>query len=173
VGDTIIVYGTVNGTNITATAIRDRVMMSRGDSDTSKGPNGGENGEGRGRGMGSSTNPGQPGGPMIQGNGQPVVAGTVSAVNGTTLSITNKSNVSYTVDASTSKVVSGQNGQTTASLLTVKVGDTVIVQGPVSGSSISASMIIDQTKPATSSGSPAHPGFFGGIGQFFAHLFGF
>ena len=145
VGDTVAIVGTVSGSNITATMIRDGMLM--------RGPG---NGQGK---------PGQA--PTTQGNGEPVIAGTISAITGATLTVTNKSNVTYSVDTTNAKITSGA---TASSLSNLKVGDAVVVQGTVNGTSIAASSVIDQ---AAASGQPAHKGFFGGIGQFFSHLFGF
>ncbi len=152
-GDTIAVQGTVSGTNVTATTIRDGIMMRPGGARTPRQP-----GQ-----MGSSS-------PSI-GNGQPVVAGTVSAISGSTLTITNKSNVTYTVDASSAKVLKGAPQGTTSSLSNVAVGDSVLAQGTINGTSVTASTIIDQTNSTTS--TQPHQSFFGGIGSFFMHLFGF
>ena len=162
VGDTVMVRGTVSGTSITATSIFDGVMMRGGQGMGMMG--------GKGRdGMASSTSP-------VTGNGQPVIAGTISAISGSSITITNKSNVSYTVDASNAKIVQGQN---TIAISNLAVGTSVIVQGSVNGKSVTATSIIDQAQPANNgtNGQPnkdARPaGFFGGIGQFFMHLFGF
>jgi len=152
VGDIVLVQGKISGANVTATLIRDGQMGKPG------------NGNGKGNRPATSS-------PIIAGNGQPVVAGVVGAISGSTLTITNKSNVSYTIDASSAKIWKGQNA---ISLTDLKVGDSVMVQGTVNGTAITASTVIDQTKPAGSSGKqPARPGFFGGIGNFFARLFGF
>jgi hypothetical protein len=159
VGDTIIAQGTLTGTNLVATTIRDGAMA-------------------RGVGVGENkiNNPGGQNGagtPAIVGNGQPVVAGTVSTVSGSTITITNKSNATYTVDATNAKIVQGAN---TISISGIAVGDMVVVQGAVNGNSITASSVIDQ-KPvvATAVGTTAQPsrGFFGSIGHFFSSLFGF
>lgn len=160
VGDTIFAQGTVTGTNVVATNIRDGVMTGmRGK---------GQPGSGTGpRPVASST-------PAFVGNGQPVVAGTVSAISGNSLTVTTASNVTYTVDVSSAKVVQGQN---TIALSSIVVGNKVLIQGTVNGTSITASTVVDQSAPA--GGTPSTPGkaqprgFFGGIGQFFAHLFGF
>jgi len=153
VGDTIIAQGTVSGTNVVATNIRDGVMMRGGD---------GANKPGQG----------EQGLPTVAGNGQPVVAGTVSSINGSTLVITNKSNVSYTVDATNSKVM--QDSNSAATISNIAVGDMIVVQGTVNGNTVVASSIIDQAKPATTTaGTTPHKGFFSGIGSFFAHIFGF
>ena len=156
VGDTIMAQGALTGTNIVATMIRDGVM-------TRKMP-------------GASGQSGQTPSP-IAGNGQPVVAGTVSSVNGETLTITNKSNVSYTIDATNAKIV---QGTATVIISSVAVGDNVIVQGTVNGNAIVASSVIDQKPAATTTNASgttttasAHKGFFGSIGSFFAHIFGF
>ncbi len=110
-GDTVFVQGTITGTNVVATNIRDGVMMG-----------------GKGR-MASST-PNQ-----IQGNGEPVVAGTISAISGNTITVSNKSNVTYTVDATNAKVLVGNS---TSAIANLKVGDAVVIQGTVNGNSIAA-----------------------------------
>ncbi len=151
VGDTVLVQGTISGTNVTATTIRDAVM-----------PIGN-----RGKGMGGKGTASSSPISQIQGNGQPVVAGKVSTVSGSTISITtNNGNITYSVDASSATITSGGKASSVSSIV---AGDTVIVQGAVNGTSITASTVIDQTKPA----NPSHPGFFGSIGNFFSHLFGF
>ena len=160
-GDTIMAQGTLTGTNLVATTIRDG-QMGMGMRGISGSPVAGNHP--------AKTSP-------ITGNGQPVVAGTVTAVNGSTLTITNKSNVVYTIDASSAKIVQGQN---TISASNIATGDMVVVQGTVSGNSIVASSVIDQAKPAstTATGSTTttpqtHRGFFGSIGHFFSNIFGF
>lgn len=114
--------------------------------------------------------------PVITGNGQPIVGGKVTAVSGNSLTITNASNVTYTVDATNAKVIAGK---TLATIASVKVGDQVVAQGTVNGTAVVASSIMDaQLPPASPAGKPTTPkleskGFFGGIGSFFSHLFGF
>src|SRR3989344_728850 len=155
VGDTVKVQGVVNGTNITAVSIRDGVMMSE------------KGAENRGKEkMASST-------PMIVGNGQPIVGGIISAISSSTITITNKSNVVYTVNTSNAKIVQGRS---TILLSNLAVGDSVIVQGTVNGTAITASSIIDQNKSVKTESDEnknIRKGFFGGMGQFFARLFGF
>ncbi len=165
VGDNVMVQGTLSGTNITATTIRDNVGF---------GPGGNE-----GQREGTSTRPAMMGGLQgIQGNGQPVVAGTVSTLSGSILTITNNGSTSYTVDTTNARFIkAGVSGSSTIS--DVVTGDHVIVQGSVSGTSVAATTIIDQGVPKTStqgqnpSQNQASVGFFGGIGNFFKHLFGF
>ncbi len=157
IGDSVAVQGTVSGTNVTATSIHDGVM-------------------GRGFGVdksGGSQNSGNASGGvanLVAGNGQPVIGGAITVISGNTLTITNKSNVTYTIDVTNSKFL---QGSTTITISGLKVGDQVVVQGAVSGNSVTASTVIDQSKPATGSTTTPHKSFFGGIGQFFAHLFGF
>ena len=178
-GDTVFVQGSVTGTSVAATVIRDGVtgMMGRG------------KGFGGGRGA-SSTMPRPSSTPIIQGNGEPVIGGAITAISGTTLTVTNASNVTYTIDAASSTVVVKGVSSTLAS---VAVGDTILVQGVVNGNSVTASSIIDQgIKGANASSTAASSsklhggfggfsasigahlgGFFGSIGGFFQHLFGF
>ena len=172
-GDTVMVQGTVSGTNVAATMIRDGVMgMMRGP------------GFGGFGGRPSSTTPGSST-PPIQGNGEPVVGGNVTAVSGNTLTVTNTSNVTYAIDVTNAKIV--KNG-TTTTVSVVATGDNVIVQGTVNGTSVTASSVIDQGSGNSNqgsnvggtvpSGAPQHgggfgAGFFGAIGGFFKHLFGF
>jgi hypothetical protein len=166
VGDMIAVQGTVTGTNVVATSIFDGIggrMMGN------KGGNGNENENGQNSGgpgkMWSATST------QVIGNGQPVVAGTVSAVNGTTITVTTASNVVYTVNAASAKVLDGQN---TIALSNVIVGNKVVVQGTINGNSVTASTIVDQVAVASvMPGKSQGKGFFGGIGQFFMHMFGF
>ncbi len=150
-GDTIIVQGTLTGTNIVATTIRDGVMM----------------------GNKEDNNQGQlP--PQIVGNGQPVVAGKISSITGSTFVMTNTSNVTYTVDATNAKVYKNDILGTISSLV---IGDNTIVQGTVNGTSITASTVIDQVKSINNINTlpvnKERKGFFGSIGNFFGRIFGF
>lgn len=162
VGDTVVVSGTLTGTNVVATMIRDGVMMDRG---------------GEGRGMMNNTNSANAQAmQQLQGNGQPVIAGTITAINGTSVTITNKSNVTYTAETSAAKVIIAGTASTIAS---AKVGDMVIVQGTINGTAITASSVIDNgTVPTTTTNTQPvqntnKVGFFGGIGGFFGKMFGF
>lgn len=154
VGDTVMVQGTVSGTNITASTIRDGVPQGNRQNQT-------------------------PPSPPIQGNGEPVVAGSVASISGNTLTVTNKGNVTYSIDASGATIV--KQGATTT-VASISTGDNVVVQGTFSGTSVTATSIIDQGQPPAQNGANASStradmgrgqGFFGAIGNFFAHLFGF
>lgn len=112
VGDTIMVQGTISGTNVTATSIRDGVGV-------------GANGFGNGNG----------------------ISGKVASINGNTLTVTGKTGfnrtattATYTVDASNATVT--KNG-TSSSVSNIAVGDTIMVQGTVSGTSVTAKTIRD------------------------------
>jgi hypothetical protein len=161
VGDTVMVAGTVSGTNVAATMIRDGMPKMM--------PGGMGGGPGMRGGHASSTPMNIP-----QGNGEPVIGGAVTAVSGSSITVTNKSNVTYTVDA-TSATVTKDNA--TSTLSAVAVGDNVIVQGTVNGNAVTASSVLDQGVSKTQSGSgPAKGGMggiLGGIGSFFHSLFGF
>ena len=170
VGDTVMVQGTVSGTNIAATVIRDgagKMMQGRPGSGGGAKP--------------TTTSAGQP---EIMGNGEPVIGGSVAAIGDASLTVTNPSNVTYTVGVASTTIV--KNG-TNVAFSDIAVGDNVIVQGAVNGTSVTASSIIDQgTKGTGTSSSDVPPqkshgaglgasvgGFFGAIGGFFQHLFGF
>jgi len=147
VGDNIVVQGTITGTNVVATIIRDGKIGNGNENDNNQALL------------------------QIQGDGQPVVAGTISAINGSIITIANSSNITYTVDASNAKIVQGKN---IILLPAVKTGDSVIVQGAVNGTSVTASTIIDQANQVNITvKQKARPGFFGSISQWFRRLFRF
>jgi len=158
INDQIMVMGTVSGTNVTAASIRDGIsMMNRGN-----GPNTAGNG-----GTGQT--------PPFKGTGEPVVAGTVSAVNGNSITITTSSNTSYTVNTASTTV---NKAGAASSVSAISVGDYIVVQGPVNGTTVTASSILDGQAKAQVSGNRGEnegqkAGFFGAIGGFFKHLFGF
>jgi preprotein translocase subunit YajC len=105
-----------------------------------------------------------------------VVAGTVASISGNSISINTSSNTSYTIDASSAAIVKNNASSTVSS---IAVGDYVVVQGAVNGTSVTASSVIDQpasSAPGNSGNAPGHlkgMGFLGSIGSFFKHLFGF
>jgi len=157
VGDTIMAQGTLTGTNLVATNIRDGVM-TRGNGDLGKMPV-------------KNAKDSLP--PTVTGNGEPVIAGAITVINGSSLTVTNKSNVTYTVDVTSAKIMQGSNTVTVSNLT---VGDSIIAQGTVNGNAVVASTIIDQkvqTANTTGTTTTQHQGFFGSIGSFFAHLFGY
>jgi hypothetical protein len=158
VGNTIMVQGTVSGTSVIATKINLDNGRIGGDKN---GPEKEMN-----RKDASSTK-------MIEGNGQPVIGGTVTVVSGTTITITNKSNTNYTIDASNVIVMKGNS---TSSVSNIIVGDSVLVQGTINGTSVVATTITDQSTAGANKktdNKSSIGGFWGGIGNFFAKLFGF
>lgn len=77
------------------------------------------------------------------GKGMHGVQGTVSAVNGNTITITGNNGTTYTIDASKAQV----GKVVTLSVSDIKVGDTIGVQGSVSGTSVTANHIMDGVPP--------------------------
>lgn len=78
------------------------------------------------------------------------IHGTVASISGSTLTVTatnpkDNTTSTYTVDASSATVLKGDSTAkpATSTLSAVAVGDTVMVAGEVSGTSIVASMIAD------------------------------
>lgn len=177
VGDVVMVQGTVSGTNVTATTIRDGVMGTFMGGRRPGGVGGGFGHNGSST-YSSSTRPTS----LIQGNGEPVVGGSVTAISGTTLTVTNPGNVTYAIDVSSSTII--KNG-TTTTVASIAIGDNLIVQGTVNGTSITASSVIDQGMKAGNAsstngggasrgkGGAFFGGFLGAIGGFFQHLFKF
>ena len=128
VGDTLTVIGTVSGTTVTATRILDGVVV--------RGPQGGGFG-----GFGTTTR-----GTMPEGGAG--ILGTVTAVSGTTLTVSGHTLVNekaalstYTVGASQAKVNKGST--TSATVSSIAVGDKVLVQGNISGTTVTAKVIVD------------------------------
>jgi hypothetical protein len=172
VGNSVMIQGTVSGTSVTATRINLNSVFGEGDRQNQTNGFGQKNASSTmQRKFSSSTN-------MMEGNGQPIIGGTVSAINGTSISITNKSNTSYTIDAS-SAILTKENNKISVS--DIVVGDSVLVQGTINGTSVVASTITDQSFKAADTNAVNNnvdnrqksTGFFGGIGNFFAKLFGF
>lgn len=160
VGDMVMAAGTLNGTSLTATSIRDGFAGGMG---------GSQGGKGIRPGMHASSTP------MMQGNGQPVVGGTVSAISGNTLTVTTaQGNVTYTIDVTNATVTKG-NVASTASA--IAVGDKVVVQGAVNGDSVTATTVSDSGSAPSLGGASTMKGGLGkvinSIGGFFHSLFGF
>lgn len=152
VGDTIMVQGTVSGTTVTATKINDGIMAK---------------GQTENKNKNSTTTT------IPNGNGQPIIGGKVTAVSGNTVTITNSSNVSYIVDVTNAKVT--KNG-TSSAASTIAVGDTILAQGTINGTSVTAVNVVDSattTTTTTNGKTEVRAGFFGSIGNFFSKLFGF
>jgi len=85
--------------------------------------------------------------------------GTVSAVNGNTITLTGKNGTAYTIDASSAKVKKVSD----SSVSNIAVGDTLEVSGSTSGSTITATNIVDGLmnfgkpgQPSTATSPPAN-----------------
>ena len=77
------------------------------------------------------------GGKGVNGTG---VAGTVASISGSTITISSKANTTYTVDASSAAVT---KGGAASSVSAIAVGDEIMVQGTVTGTSVKATNIRD------------------------------
>jgi len=133
----------------------------------------GDNGGGMRMGKHATTTPPF----MFQGNGQPITGGTVTAVSSTTVTIvTATGNVTYNVNATGASII---KGKATSTISAIIVGDKVLVQGSVSGTSITASTIFDQTPKTSMATTTPEKGGKGFGGKFmtafggFFHFFGF
>ena len=123
VGDTVMVTGTMSGQTITAKAVRDGAITP---GDLGRGP------QGIGAGIG-----------MGQG-----IFGTVATTDGaTTLTVTSKigpqnatTATTYTVNASGATVT--KNGAT-STFANIAIGDTVMIQGTINGTTVTAKTIRD------------------------------
>lgn len=108
------------------------------------------------------------------------IVGTISVLNGNTLTLDAKNGTTYTVDATNAQIKKDPN--TVLQITDIKVGDTVIVQGTVTDTTIAATTIFDGFMPKINKTSDQlngqnaakenHPGFFSRIGNFFKNLFG-
>ena len=109
---------------------------------------------------------------MRGGGMAPGVFGTVSAINGTTLTVTSKAMMRpntasapaatvYTIDAGSAKVMKNGTSSTVADIAT---GDLVMVQGTVSGTNVTATVIRDGV-----GGMMGRPGMGGFMGKGFGH----
>lgn len=71
------------------------------------------------------------------------VVGTVSAVSGDTITLTGKDGTTYTVTAGSASITKNM----TVGISDIKVGDTLMAQGTVSGTSVTATKIHDGVLP--------------------------
>jgi hypothetical protein len=67
------------------------------------------------------------------------IIGSVTAIDGTKLTVKGKNNVTYTVSAGDAKVWKNRNN--TSALANIKIGDSLIVQGTISGTAVTAKNI--------------------------------
>ncbi|MBU6447879.1 hypothetical protein KGQ24_03525 [Patescibacteria group bacterium] len=145
IGDTLMVTGTISSANITATKIIDGAFAWRHK----------ENPQNENR-LGF----------------KPAAAGKVTAINGNVITLsgrdfTTKSNTTYTVDAANATITKLNppisNGSkptsTPISVSQIAVGDMLIVQGTVSGTTIQATTIRDRQLPVNAT-EFSHRGFW-------------
>jgi riboflavin synthase alpha subunit len=73
------------------------------------------------------------------------VVGTIASVSGNTLTVTGKNGTTYTVDVSNAKITKAASGAapTTATVADLAVNDMVVVKGTVSGTSVTATAVMD------------------------------
>lgn len=116
-GDTLMVRGSVSGATVTAAHIMDGVMPMKG--------HGRDGDHGR--------------------FDRPHVVGTIQAVNGSSLTVLGKNGTTYTVDATSAKVMKFVQGAKPAqsTLSSVAVGDLVGIRGTVSGTTVTATSVMD------------------------------
>lgn len=116
IGDMVIISGTLSGTKIKATSIREAQSNN------------------------TKTDPNQI---------RPNVVGKVSAINGSVLTVISKqgfnktfskSPTTFTIDAKSAKIL---RGNTAILVSDIVVGDTVIIQGNITGTNITATVIRD------------------------------
>jgi len=79
----------------------------------------------------------------------PSVTGTVASVSGNTITVTGKNATVYTVDGTNAKVMksTGEEKPTESTLASVLTGDTVHIQGTITGTSVVATSIFDGVMP--------------------------
>ncbi len=120
-GDTLIVMGTVSGTNVTAS----RIVFGLGGAMMKGGPGIETEGE--------------------HAAGRPVL-GTVASVSGNSVTLTGKDGKTYAADVSAAIIVRGGEKETAMTAADIKAGDTLLVFGTLSDSAIAATKIIDGPK---------------------------
>ena len=159
VGDMVLVQGTISGTNVTATMIRDN-SNTRANFATSTMPR--RMDRGRFNASSSTMN--------ILDNGQPVIAGNVTSVSGNIITISNSNNASYTIDATNAKITTGKD---TVTIQSVAIGDGVIAQGTVNGNSMTATTVVERPVSQMKDAKTNKPGVFENVKNFIKNIFKF
>lgn len=119
VGDRITAVGTLSGTTVSATFVTDM--------------------GGKKKMMGKGMMPK----PVMPAN---IHSGTVTAVSGSTITMDSlfaKTKTTYTVDVSAATLTKGMGKGTTLAVTDVKVGDKIMVTGPLTGANIAATAVRD------------------------------
>ena len=118
VGDRVFAIGSLSGTNIAATSVRDLGTL----------------------GMKNKMLPSQ-----AAINHGKMFMGTVTAVNGSTITMSGRNKTVYTVDASAATFTKGfGKTATTITLTDIKVGDRISSSGTLTGTTIAATSVRDQ-----------------------------
>lgn len=112
-GNTVVIHGTVTGTNVVATSISTGMIS---------GPK-----------IGEKTDTAE----LMKNKG---VSGTITAISGTNITVKNKAGTLYTVDATNATVK--KNG-VTSTFANIIVGDTITAKGTVTGTNVTATSIQD------------------------------
>lgn len=99
----------------------------------------------------------------------PGVLGTVSAVNGNQITVAAKNKSVYTVDTTAAKIFKNRN--TLIAITDIKVGDTVMAQGTVSGTAVTATTVFDGKPVVGKKGRGAFPGVMGTVSNTAAGTF--
>lgn len=73
------------------------------------------------------------------GQTAPTAFGKITAITGTSITIVGKSNTTYSVDATNAKITKGKN--TAATLSDLAVGNMIVVEGTLNGTTVSATAI--------------------------------
>lgn len=168
VNDTVLVLGPVTGTSVVATAVYDGklpVVIEKIKEERQEVRKDRRDDRRADRMMGSG------------------VAGIVSAISGNTISVigrmgTSTATTTYAVDATNAKFYKDKATTTIASIV---VGDKVLVEGTVSGTSVTATAIYDGKLPLNGKALGAQAeiangegkGFMGKVSGFFKNLFRF
>lgn len=99
----------------------------------------------------------------------PGVTGQVTSINGVILTITSRNNTVYTVDTSTAKIVKNRN--TIITLADIKVGDTIMAQGTVTGTNVVATTVFDGKPIMGKKGHDNFPGVMGLVSNLSGNTF--
>jgi len=128
-GDRIFAIGTLSGTNVSATSVRDLGQFNKKNNSNKTAI-------------------------IRKGN---MFMGTVTSVNGSTIAATGFNKTAYTVNAANAKLTKGMGKDAAIIVLTdIKIGDRISAVGAVSGTTVAATSVRDlgQSKP----GVHAHRG---------------
>ena len=134
-GETVIIMGTLTGANVTAS----RIIYSLGGAMMKGGPS--LAGDEIATGPKPEDMDGKP-----HDAPRPVVVGSVTAVTGTTITLTGKDSAVITVDASDATFIKAGDKTTATTIAGIAVGDTIAVEGTATGSTVTATKVVDNVK---------------------------